>query len=216
MSTYRAILVTLAVLVLALAATGLASLTAWARCGPGDDCSTELALAAADAVPVAIIGSSLLILVRTRAAGRMLRTALLAAAVGVAVLPIAAFLMRELWAVVLFGFLVACLVALVVSADREPTTPGEAMALWLGMENSGPASTADGAGAEETAARALSSADAEDLCAVVDGALEATIRVRDLCADLARIGEALLSSRLALSGRLVHVPPSSTGVRTPS
>lgn len=199
MSTYRAMLLTLAVLALSTGAAGVASLTAWARCEPGSDCSTELTLAAADAVLVAVIGSALLILLRARAGGRLLRTALLAVAVGVAALPIAALLMREIWSVLLFGFLLACLVALVVTADREPPTEATGPLPRREDEEAPPVSVAAADG--QCPAQWQPAVDAAALSSVVEGALEATIRVRDLCADLARIGEVLLSRQAATSSR---------------
>lgn len=187
MSTYRAALLTLSVVAISLAATGTASLTAWDRCGRGSDCSTDLAIAAVNLAPVAIIGSTVLVLLRSRATGRWLRAGVLSAAVGLATLPLAAFLMRELWSALAFAFLMACLLALVISAEDRAASEasGRGVRAPAAPEQPVPA-------AEQNEAAGAPAPD--ELPALVDEVLAVGVGIRELCSRLARTGALVLGS----------------------
>lgn len=183
MSTQRAVLVVFAVLALSLAAMSTASLTAWQRCGRGDDCSTDLAIAAVDAVPVAIIGSLVLILLRTRALGRRLRAAMLSLAVAIATLPLASFVLREPWGAIVFAALLGCLVLLVVTAE-DRSEPGRAAPPG--------AVTAPEAAAPVSRAEAPGRPAPLDLVALLDDVTETSVRIRELCSEAGGIGRRLV------------------------
>lgn len=178
MTTQRAVLLVFAVLALSLGAMSIASLTAWERCGRGDDCSTDLAIAAVDAVPAAIIGSLVVVLLRSRALGRRLRAAMLSLAVALATLPLASFVLRELWGTIVFAVLLGCLVLLVVTAEDQAPERPEAVV----------------AEPERAPARPREHLPVTpDLMGLLNEVTEVTLRIGELCGEAGGIGRRLAS-----------------------
>ena len=106
-----------------LGALAVAAAAASLRCGRGSSCSTELALAIVAIAPACLIGLLMVLLLRTKAAVRWVRTLLLAVGVGVAVLPLGAFLLRDAKIIPLFAALVVAMVVLVLWEDRSEPEP---------------------------------------------------------------------------------------------
>ncbi len=106
-----------------LGALAVAAAAASLRCGRGSTCSTELALAIVAIAPACLIGLLMVLLLRTKAAVRWIRTLLLAVGVGVAVLPLGAFLLRDAKIIPLFAALVVAMVVLVLWEDRSEPEP---------------------------------------------------------------------------------------------
>ena len=119
MSELRPTIVVLLAFATGLAALALAGVTAWLRCGRGSDCSTELALAIVAFSPACLIGLIVALLMRIRADVWWLRTSLLAVGVGVAGMPLAAFLLRDVKLVPAFAALVAVVIFLIVMGERQ-------------------------------------------------------------------------------------------------
>lgn len=110
-----------------LGALAVAAAAASLRCGRASSCSTELALAIVAIAPACLIGLLMVLLLRTKAEVRWIRTMLLAVGVGVAVLPLGAFLLRDAKIIPLFAVLVVAMVVLVLWEDRsEPDMESEA------------------------------------------------------------------------------------------
>ena len=110
-----------------LGALALAAAVASWRCGRGSACSTELALSIVAIAPACLIALLMVLLLRTKAAVRWVRTLLLAVGVGVAVLPLGAFLLRDAKIIPLFAALVVAMVVLVLWGDHsEPEPESEA------------------------------------------------------------------------------------------
>jgi len=102
-----------------LGALGAAAGSASWRCGSDSGCSYELALAIVAIAPACLIGIVVVLLMRMRAEMRWLRTLLLAAGVGVAAIPLASFLIRDVWLIPAFAALLAAMVVLVLWGERE-------------------------------------------------------------------------------------------------
>lgn len=102
-----------------LAALAVGAGSGYARCGGGSDCSYELALSIVAFAPAALIAASVALLMRARAGLRWLRWLLLVAGVGLAIAPLAAFVLRDVWAAPVFGALIAALLLLLLVAERE-------------------------------------------------------------------------------------------------
>ncbi len=112
-------LVVLLAFATSLGALGVAAGTAALRCDGSDSCSTELALSIAALAPACLVAVLALLLLHSKLYGPRLRAFALAAGVGVASVPFAAFLLRDAWLVPLFGALVAGAVALALWQDHE-------------------------------------------------------------------------------------------------
>ena len=106
-----------------LAALAVAGGTAWWRCGRDSDCSSELAFAIVAVAPACLIGILMVFLLRLRMPLRGPRVALLALGVGVAALPLAAFLLQDLRLLPAFAALLAAAVLLVHWGDRAEPEP---------------------------------------------------------------------------------------------
>ena len=106
-----------------LGALAVAAAAASLRCGRGSSCSTELALSIVAIAPACLIALLMVLLLRTKAAVRWVRTLLLAVGVGVAVLPLGAFLLRDAQIIPLFAALVVAMVVLVLWEDRSEPEP---------------------------------------------------------------------------------------------
>ena len=122
-SEHRSLILVLAVFATALAALAVAGGSAWWRCGRGSDCSSELAFAIFAIAPACLIGVLMVFLLRVKMRSRRARTALLAIGVGVASLPLAAFLLRDVWLMPAFASLLVAAVVLVLWEEGgEPET----------------------------------------------------------------------------------------------
>lgn len=123
MSDQRPTVLVLLAFAASLGALAVAAASAWLRCGRGSACSSELALAIVAVAPACLIGVLMVLLLRTKVRARWLRSILLAGGVGVAVLPLAAFLLRDVVLLPVFAALVATTVLLVLWGERsEPET----------------------------------------------------------------------------------------------
>jgi hypothetical protein len=122
-SEHRSLVLVLSVFATALAALAVAGGSAWWRCGRGSDCSSELAFAIIAIAPACLIGVLMVFLLRVKMRSRGIRTALLAIGVGVASLPLAAFLLRDVWLLPAFAALLVATVVLVLWEEAsEPDT----------------------------------------------------------------------------------------------
>ncbi len=122
-SEHRSLVLVLSVFATALAALAVAGGSAWWRCGRGSDCSSELAFAIIAIAPACLIGMLMVFLLRAKLQSRGVRTALLAIGVGVASLPLAAFLLRDVWLLPAFAALLVAAVVLVLWGESsEPDT----------------------------------------------------------------------------------------------
>jgi hypothetical protein len=126
----------LSVFAMALAALAVAGGSAWWRCGRGSDCSSELAFAIFAIAPAALIGVLMVFLLRVKIESRGVRTALLAIGVGVASLPLAAFILRDVWLLPAFAALLVAAVVLVLWGESsEPKiVPLEETPTWPSVE----------------------------------------------------------------------------------
>ena len=106
-----------------LGALAVAAVAASIRCGRGSACSTELALSIVAIAPACLIALLMVLLLRTKADVRWVRTLLLAGGVGVAMLPLGAFLLRDAKIIPLFAALVVAMVVLVLWGDRSELEP---------------------------------------------------------------------------------------------
>ena len=113
-SEHRSLVLVLLVFATALAALAVAGGSAWGRCGRGSDCSSELAFSIIAIAPACLIGLLMVFLLRVKLESRGVRTALLALGVGVASLPLAAFLLRDVWLLPAFAALLVGTVILVL------------------------------------------------------------------------------------------------------
>ena len=95
MSNERPAVLVFLAFAMSLGALAVAAAAASLRCGSESSCSTELALAIVAIAPACLIGLLMVLLLRTKADVRWIRTLLLAVGVGVAALPLGAFLLRD-------------------------------------------------------------------------------------------------------------------------
>ena len=144
MTEQRPMLFLLLAFATSLGALSAAAGSAALRCGSDSDCSYQLALAVVAFAPACLIGILVVLLMRVRAEVRWLRTLLLAVGVGVAVVPLATFLLRDVKMLPPFAALMAALVLLVLWGEREASETERA-----GREAAAPPSAV---GAEEPAA----------------------------------------------------------------
>ena len=122
-SDQRSLVLVLLAFATALAALAVAGGSAWWRCGRGSDCSSELAFAIIAIAPASLIGLLMVFLLRVKLRSRGVRTALLAIGVGVASLPLAAFILRDVWLSPAFAALLVAAVVLVLWGESgEPDT----------------------------------------------------------------------------------------------
>ena len=120
-SEHRSLALVLSVFAMSLAALAVAGGSAWGRCGRGSDCSAELAFAIIAIAPAALIGVLMVFLLRVKIESHGVRTALLAFGVGVASLPLAAFILRDVWLLPAFAALLVGAVVLVLWGESgEP------------------------------------------------------------------------------------------------
>lgn len=120
-SEHRSLVLVLSVFATALAALAIAGGSAWWRCGRGSDCSSELAFAIIAIAPASLIGVLMVFLLRVKIESHGVRTALLAIGVGVASLPLAAFILRDVWLLPAFAALLVAAVILVLWGESgEP------------------------------------------------------------------------------------------------
>lgn len=119
MAEHRGTAIVLLAFAVSLAALGVGAGSGYARCGGGSNCSYELALSIVAFAPAALIAASVALLMRARAGLRWLRWLLLAAGVGLAIAPLAAFVLRDVWAAPVFGALIAALLLLLLVAERD-------------------------------------------------------------------------------------------------
>ncbi|MDP9237327.1 MAG: hypothetical protein M3P30_08020 [Chloroflexota bacterium] len=117
MSTYRALLWTAAAFAVSLAALGAAAGTAWARCGRGTQCSSELALGIVAVAPAALLLAVMVLLIRMRTGSPTLARLLLVVALAVAVAPLAAFIFRDVHTLLIVAGLFAALSYLAVTGE---------------------------------------------------------------------------------------------------
>jgi hypothetical protein len=216
MSEHRPVVLTLTAFATAMAALAVAALTAWLRCGRGSNCSSELALAIVAAGPACLIGILMLIILRTKLRTPWVRGIALAAGIGVAALPLAAFLLQDVKLLPIFSVLVAAAVLLAVLGERA----AEETASAVRRRSAAPATRqfrgAAGVG-RAAKGRASSHARREELLAFLD---ELTV----LNQELARLGEllarrgygsasTLCASRMCYEPRFLAyqvAPPSAT------
>ncbi len=118
-SEHRSLVLVLSVFATAMAALAVAGGSAWWRCGRGSDCSSELAFAIIAIAPACLIGVLMVFLLRVKIESRGVRTALLAIGVGVASLPLAAFLLRDVWLLPAFAALLVSAVVMVLWGERS-------------------------------------------------------------------------------------------------
>ena len=139
-SEHRSLVLVLSVFAMSLAALAVAGVSAWWRCGRGSDCSAELAFAIIAIAPAALIGVLMVFLLRVKIESHGVRTALLAFGVGVASLPLAAFLLRDVWLLPAFAALLVGAVILVLWGESgEPDiapldVPLEETPTWPSVE----------------------------------------------------------------------------------
>lgn len=119
MAEHRPLLIVFLAFAASLGALGAAAGSAAVRCGSDSACSYDLALAIFAFAPACLIGILVLLLLRTRADINWLRTLLLAVGVGLAVVPLAAFLLGDVRLLPAFGGLVAWMVLLVLWDEKE-------------------------------------------------------------------------------------------------
>lgn len=119
MAEHRPTAIVLLAFAVSLGALAVASASAFVRCGRESDCSYELALSIFAFAPAALIAGVVFLLMRARAELRWLQTGLLIIAVGLAIAPLAAFVLRDARLVPAFAALVAALVFLLIVAERE-------------------------------------------------------------------------------------------------
>jgi len=98
---------------IAMAALTLAAATAATECDGGGSCDTRLALSIIALGPACLVALVALIGLRTEARGPAVQT-LTAIGLGVALAPLAAFIIRDLWTLLEMSALFAALVALVL------------------------------------------------------------------------------------------------------
>ena len=115
MSGQRALLLTLGALGIALAAMGVAAITAGARCD-GDGCGPELAVGAVVLPPAMLLLGLAILLLRAHEPGSRVRRGALAIAVAAAFTPLTAFLVRD---PVVLGIMAALVVALVYLVQHD-------------------------------------------------------------------------------------------------
>jgi hypothetical protein len=120
MSTHRALILALTAFAVSLAALGVAAATAWARCGDESGCTGDLAPGVAAAAPAALLASVVTLLIRRRASSELASRILLAGAVGLASVPLAAFVIRDLATLVVIAVLGAALVYLALMEEVAP------------------------------------------------------------------------------------------------
>lgn len=118
MSRQRPTLLVFLVFATSLGALAVAGVSAWWRCGRGSDCSPELALAIVAVAPASLIAILMVLLLRTKMKERWLRSLLLAGGVGVATLPLAAFLLGDVRVLPAFAVLVVVTALLVLRGER--------------------------------------------------------------------------------------------------
>lgn len=119
MPGHRPLVLTLTAFATALGALGVAAFTGWQRCGRGSECSSELALGILAVAPACLIGMVVLFAVRAMLVTPWLRTFLLAAGIGVAALPLAAFLLQDVWQVPVFLLLLAAAILVGLVGERS-------------------------------------------------------------------------------------------------
>lgn len=124
----RAVAGVLAGLAGSIAALIAVLLIAWGHCGggTGEDCDTELAIAALAAIPALLLAAVVLLLLSSRASSRFLNNSLVALALFVALLPLAVLASDDWWSLFLFGALLSGLVAYIVvpySGEAPRATP---------------------------------------------------------------------------------------------
>jgi hypothetical protein len=173
-----------------LGALAVAGASASVRCGEGSDCSSELALAVVAAAPASLIGILALLLLRTKATRSWVRTLLLAIGVGVAAVPLAAFMIRDAKLLPVFAILVATTVLLVVWGERgEPDAAGvKQPAADAAGEGTSAALSGDSAGTpgRQPAARPP----AQQALAVLDQVGDINYEIMRLCERLTRLAPA--------------------------
>lgn len=119
MAEHRGTALVLLAFAVSLAGLGLGAGLGYARCGGGSDCSYQLALSIVAFAPAALVAALVALLMRARAGLRWLRSLMLMVGVGLAIAPLAAFVLRDVWAAPLFAALVALLLLLLLVAERE-------------------------------------------------------------------------------------------------
>ena len=119
MAEHRPLLVVFLAFAVSLGALGAAAATATVRCGTDSSCSYDLAVAIFAFAPACLIGILVVLLLRTRADINWLRTLLLAVGVGLAAVPLAAFLLGDIRLLPAFAGLVAWMVMLVLWDEKE-------------------------------------------------------------------------------------------------
>ena len=192
-----------------LGALAVAAVAASIRCGSGSSCSTELALSIVAIAPACLIGLLMVLLLRTKAEVRWIRTVLLAVGVGVAALPLGAFLLRDAKIIPLFAALVVAMVVLVLWEDRSEPHPATEPRPTGAEPDIGPAPSAPSREA------ALSSATGPGRSVqrpqrAADPATQGTLAV---LRDVAALTDEVIRFRERLA-RLDPTPPSPTH-RTP-
>jgi hypothetical protein len=100
-----------------LGALSVAGITAWFRCGGGEDCSSDLALGILGAAPAALLLVVVLLLLRKEASSAIGARIVLVVTLAVAALPLAAFVVRDVQTLAIMAVLFAGLVALALVDD---------------------------------------------------------------------------------------------------
>ena len=118
-SEQRPMLLVFLVFATSLAALAVAGVSAWLRCGRGGECSSELALGILALGPACMIGILMVFLLRVRITVPWVRTVVLAVGVGVAALPLAAFLFGDIRMLPAFAALLAGAVLLVIWGEES-------------------------------------------------------------------------------------------------
>jgi hypothetical protein len=180
MSEQRPVALTLTAFAMAIGALAVVALTAWWRCGRGSDCSSELTLAMVAVAPACLIVVLMLISMRTKLRMAWVRWIALATGTGVAVLPLAAFLLRDASLLPVF---VAAAVVLAILGERA----AEETMLPDGRQSADPAPKQfrGAASAGRVVEGSVSSQGRrEELLALLD-------ELTELTTEIARIGELL-------------------------
>jgi hypothetical protein len=128
MSEQRPMLLVFLVFATSLAALAVAGVSAWLRCGRGGECSSELALGILALGPACIIGILMIFLLRVRITVPWVRTVVLAVGVGIAALPLAAFLFEDIRMLPAFAALLAGAVFLVIWGEESEARVEPALA----------------------------------------------------------------------------------------
>lgn len=126
MAAHRALMWVIATLALALAAVGVAALTAWTRCGGDGECGNELALSIVALPPATLLAGVALLLLRTHERTSWVRRATVAICVALAMAPLTAFLVGDPIILALMSLLFAALVYLAQRDDARDAALGRA------------------------------------------------------------------------------------------